>query len=79
MYAFATEGMMSYQVGLVGFEEHGRKLAGYVDRIFKGENPADMAFEQPTTFKLTINLKVAKTLGLTIPPSLLLRADQVIE
>jgi len=80
VYAFrffvVDGGLMSYAIDQVDMF---RQTASYVDRILRGANPADIPVQAPTKFKTTLNLKTAKALGLTVPPGMLVAADEVIE
>ena len=69
-------GLMSYGPNMPHMQ---RRAASYVDKILKGTKPADLPIEQPTTFDLVINLKAAKALGLTIPPTILFQANEVLQ
>ena len=80
VYAFAETvaagGLVSYGIN---WDDQFRSVAEYVDRILKGAKPSDLAVQNPTRFKLVVNLRTAKAIGLTIPETFLLRADEVIE
>jgi putative ABC transport system substrate-binding protein len=76
VFARESGGLMAYEISDTDLH---KRAAGYVDKILRGAKPSELPIQQPTEYQLIINLKTAKALGLTIPPSLLLRADQVIE
>ena len=67
---------MSYGTDII---DQARRAASYIDRILRGDKPADLPVQAPTQYETSVNIKTAKALGLTVPPSLLVRADEVIE
>ncbi|MGH7275855.1 MAG: ABC transporter substrate binding protein, partial [Candidatus Rokuibacteriota bacterium] len=78
LFKESVEAGMLLSYGVSAFNNH-RRAAAYVDKILKGAKPGEIPVEQPTTFELVINLKTAKALGLTIPQSLIVRADEIIQ